>query len=116
QALPAIAAAAGVRLRIFHGRGESVARGGGPSQQAILALPAGSVNGRYKATEQGEALDHKYGRPELGVRNLELISGGALLHTLGAEESPTEDEERRYFELFEELGEVGRRVYRALVW
>jgi phosphoenolpyruvate carboxylase len=116
RALPAIAAEAGVSLRIFHGRGESVARGGGPSQQAILALPAGSVNGRYKATEQGEALDHKYGRPELGLRNLELIIGGALLHTLGAEETPSEDDERRFFELFEELAEIGRREYRALVW
>jgi phosphoenolpyruvate carboxylase len=116
QALPAIAAAAGVPLRIFHGRGESVARGGGPSQQAILALPPGSVGGRYKATEQGEALDHKYGRPELALRNLELMIGGALLHTLGAQENSPEDDERRYFELFEELGQVGRRVYRALVW
>ncbi|MDC0739732.1 phosphoenolpyruvate carboxylase [Polyangium mundeleinium] len=107
---------AGIALRVFHGRGESVARGGGPAQQAILALPAGSVAGRYKATEQGEALDHKYARPELALRTLELMVGGALLHTLGAEERPSEEDERRYAQAFEELAEEGRRVYRALVW
>ncbi len=107
---------AGIALRVFHGRGESVARGGGPSQQAILALPAGSVAGHYKATEQGEALDHKYARPELALRTLELVVGGALLHTLGAEERPSEEDERRYAEAFEELAEEGRRAYRALVW
>jgi phosphoenolpyruvate carboxylase len=116
QALPAIAASAGIALRVFHGRGESVARGGGPSQQAILALPAGSVGGRYKATEQGEALDHKYGRPELALRNIELVIGGTLLHTLGAQETSAPADEQRYFALFERLAEVGRRVYRSLVW
>ncbi|HMJ52047.1 MAG TPA: phosphoenolpyruvate carboxylase [Polyangiaceae bacterium] len=116
ESLPAVAGAAGVAIRIFHGRGETVARGGGPSQQAILALPAGSVRGRYKATEQGEALDHKYGRPELAQRTLELIIGGALLHTVDAQAKPAPDVERRFGELFSELADVGRRVYRALVW
>jgi len=116
EALPAVAAEYGVALRIFHGRGETVARGGGPSQQAILALPSGSVNGHYKATEQGEALDHKYGRPELALRTLELMIGGALLHTLDAQDKPPPEAERRYIEIFEELAQVGRSVYRALVW
>jgi len=116
QALPAIAAQAGVPLRIFHGRGESVARGGGPAQQAILALPPGAVAGRFKVTEQGEALDHKYGRPELAERTLELFIGGALLHTLGAQEQPAVANERRYVEVFDELAEIGRVEYRALVW
>ncbi|HKQ70378.1 MAG TPA: phosphoenolpyruvate carboxylase [Polyangiaceae bacterium] len=116
ETLPAIAAEAGIKLRIFHGRGETVARGGGPSQQAILALPSGTVNGQYKATEQGEALDHKYGRPELALRNLELIIGGALLHTLDAHEKAPPEAEQRYIALFEELGNAGRRAYRSLVW
>jgi phosphoenolpyruvate carboxylase len=116
ESLPAVAAEAGVAFRIFHGRGETVARGGGPAQQAILALPAGSVGGRYKATEQGEALDHKYGRPELAQRTLELMIGGALLHSVDAQARPAPDVERRFGELFAELAEVGRRVYRALVW
>jgi phosphoenolpyruvate carboxylase len=116
EALPVVAARSGVPLRIFHGRGESVARGGGPAQQAILALPPGSISGRFKATEQGEALDHKYGRPELAERTLELILGGALLHSLGAQERPTPADEKRYAEVYDELAEAGRIEYRALVW
>jgi phosphoenolpyruvate carboxylase len=116
ELLPKVAAEHGATLRIFHGRGESVARGGGPSQQAILALPAGSVAGRYKATEQGEALDHKYGRPELALRTLELMIGGALVHSLGAEDKPAPEDEQRYVAVFERLAEAGRRAYRALVW
>jgi phosphoenolpyruvate carboxylase len=116
QALPAVAAEAKVPLRIFHGRGESVARGGGPAQQAILALPPGAVGGRFKVTEQGEALDHKYGRPELAERTLELFIGGALLHSLGAQERPTPEEELRYSQVYDELAEAGRVEYRALVW
>jgi phosphoenolpyruvate carboxylase len=116
ERLPAVAAEAKVAIRIFHGRGETVARGGGPAQQAILALPVGSVNGRYKATEQGEALDHKYGRPELALRTLELMIGGALLHTLDAQPQPSAEDERRYAAALEELASTGKRVYRALVW
>jgi phosphoenolpyruvate carboxylase len=111
-----VAAEANVPLRIFHGRGESVARGGGPAQQAILALPPGSVGGRFKVTEQGEALDHKYGRPELAERTLELFIGGALLHSLGAQERPPPSAEKRYMETYDELAEAGRVAYRALVW
>jgi phosphoenolpyruvate carboxylase len=116
HALPAVAAEAKVPLRIFHGRGESVARGGGPAQQAILALPPGSVAGRFKVTEQGEALDHKYGRPELAQRTIELFIGGALLHSLGAQERPAPADEKRYADVYDELAEAGKIEYRALVW
>jgi phosphoenolpyruvate carboxylase len=116
ELLSAVAAEHGASLRFFHGRGETVARGGGPSQQAILALPSGSVRGHYKATEQGEALDHKYGRPELALRTLELMIGGALLHTVDAQPKPYPEDEKRYVEVFERLAETGRRVYRELVW
>jgi phosphoenolpyruvate carboxylase len=111
-----LSAKTGIKIRIFHGRGESVARGGGPAQKAILALPHGSVAGTYKATEQGEALDHKYGRPALAMRTLELMVGGALLHSLGIEERVSSAEELSYLSRFEELAEEGRRAYRALVW
>src|SRR5262249_9023629 len=107
---------ADVALRIFHGRGETVARGGGPAQQAIFALPSGGVKGRYKATEQGEALDQKYGRPELALRTLELTIGGAPLHTLDAHEKAPPDVEQKYIELFDKMAVTGRRVYRGLVW
>ena len=116
EGLARVAREADVALRVFHGRGESVARGGGPAQQAILALPSGTVAGRYKATEQGEALDHKYARPELAMRTLELITGGALQHTLGAEPRPPPADEARFVAAFDQLAETGRRVYRALVW
>jgi phosphoenolpyruvate carboxylase len=116
EQLPAVAREVDVALRIFHGRGETVARGGGPAQQAILALPSGGVKGRYKATEQGEALDQKYGRPELALRTLELTIGGALLHTLDAHEKPAPEIERQYVEFFDKMAITGRRVYRGLVW
>ncbi|WP_433936654.1 phosphoenolpyruvate carboxylase [Sorangium cellulosum] len=116
ETLPKIAAEAELPLRVFHGRGESVARGGGPAHQALLALPAGSVGGRYKATEQGEALDHKYARPELAMRTLELMLSGVVLHTLGAQPRPPAASELRFAAAFDELAETGRRVYRELVW
>ncbi|QRO01318.1 phosphoenolpyruvate carboxylase [Archangium violaceum] len=116
SALTQVAHEAGVRLRLFHGRGETVARGGGPAQEAILALPPGSVAGTYKATEQGEALDHKYARPELARRTLELVLGGVLLHSLDAQPRVAREEEASFRATFDELAEIGRRAYRALVW
>jgi phosphoenolpyruvate carboxylase len=115
-ALPLITAEAGVRLRIFHGRGESVARGGGPAQQGILALPRGGVSGWYKATEQGEALDQKYASPRLATRTVDLIVGGVLLHTMGGQPGPTPEREAAYTQAFDSLAEIGRKAYRALVW
>jgi phosphoenolpyruvate carboxylase len=115
-ALTRVAKEEGVPLRLFHGRGESVARGGGPAQQAILALPPGSLMGGYKATEQGEALDHKYARPELARRTLELVLGGVLLHGLDAQPRPSTEDETIFRDAFNLLAETGRREYRALVW
>lgn len=115
-ALVRVAKDAGVALRIFHGRGESVARGGGPAMEAILALPPGTVAGVYKATEQGEALDHKYARPDLARRTLELVLSGVLTHTLDAQPKPSAEDEALFLAVFDELAETGRREYRALVW
>ncbi|MFE8599955.1 phosphoenolpyruvate carboxylase [Archangium violaceum] len=115
-ALTRVAHEAGVQLRLFHGRGETVARGGGPAHEAILALPPGSVAGTYKATEQGEALDHKYARPELAQRTLELVLSGVLLHSLDAQPRVASEEEAPFRAAFDELAELGRRAYRGLVW
>jgi phosphoenolpyruvate carboxylase len=93
-----------------------VARGGGPAQEAILALPPGSVGGAYKATEQGEALDHKYARPELARRTLELILGGVLMHSLDAQPHIPPEDEATFRPIFDELAELGRRAWRSLVW
>ncbi|HZI07755.1 MAG TPA: phosphoenolpyruvate carboxylase, partial [Archangium sp.] len=115
-ALIQVAREAGIRLRLFHGRGETVARGGGPAQEAILALPPGSVAGTYKATEQGEALDHKYARPELAQRTLELVLGGVLTHSLDAQPRVSSEDDAAFRAAFDELAETGRKTYRALVW
>ncbi|KFA87023.1 phosphoenolpyruvate carboxylase [Archangium violaceum] len=115
-ALTRVAHEAGVQLRLFHGRGETVARGGGPAHEAILALPPGSVAGTYKATEQGEALDQKYARPELAQRTLELVLSGVLLHSLDAQPRVASEEEAPFRAAFDELAELGRRAYRGLVW
>src|SRR5262249_1653359 len=72
----------GLRLRRFHGRGGSVGGGGGPSYQATLAQPGGAVQGAIRITEQGEVIAAKYGNPEVGRRNLEILAAATLEATL----------------------------------
>ncbi len=104
----------GVTLRLFHGRGGSVGRGGGPSYQAILAQPGGAVQGSIRVTEQGEVIAAKYSNPELGRRNLEILSAATfeatLLHTNQA--APREE----YLATMEELSRLAFEAYRALVY
>ncbi|MGH9489017.1 MAG: phosphoenolpyruvate carboxylase [Terriglobales bacterium] len=84
-----VAARAGLRLEFFHGRGGTVARGGGRAYEAILALPPGTVQGRVRVTEQGEVITAKYANPEIAGRNLELALSAVLLATLGVVPGPS---------------------------
>jgi phosphoenolpyruvate carboxylase len=113
QALQATADDFGIALRIFHGRGGSVGRGGGPAYEAILAQPGASLNGRIKITEQGEVLASKYNLPDLALYNLETVATaviqGSLLHSSVDEIDPWND-------IMEELAASSRRHYRSLIY
>ena len=104
----------GVRLRLFHGRGGSVGRGGGPSYQAILAQPAGAVQGQIRLTEQGEVITAKYGNPEVGRRNLEVLAAATVEASLLAHQEPAP--EAAYLAAMEELSADAFRAYRDLVY
>ena len=69
----------GIKLTLFHGRGGTVARGGGPANRAIRAQPPGTINGRFRVTEQGETIASKYANPDLAHRHLEQIASAVLL-------------------------------------
>ena len=104
----------GVRLRLFHGRGGSVGRGGGPSYQAILAQPDGAVSGQIRITEQGEVIASKYSNPEVGRRNLEILAAATLEATLLNLENETEPAAFRA--VMDTLSELAFRAYRGLVY
>ena len=114
-ALVEVFAKHGVRLRLFHGRGGSVGRGGGPRYQAILAQPAGAVQGAIRITEQGEVIAGKYSNPEVGRRNLETLAAATLEATLLHPESaePCTD---LFLQTMEELSEHAFKAYRGLVY
>jgi phosphoenolpyruvate carboxylase len=102
-----------IRLRLFHGRGGSVGRGGGPSYQAVLAQPPGAVQGAIRITEQGEVIASKYSNRELGRRNLETLAAATLEATLLRPEAAARPE---YLEAMDRLSAEAYRVYRELVY
>jgi phosphoenolpyruvate carboxylase len=115
RALVTVAHMAGIRLRMFHGRGGTVGRGGGPAYKAIVAQPAGSVNGAIRITEQGEMIAATYGDPAIGRRHLEGVLSAAL-------EASCLDTERigedfgRFSEVVDNLSAISYAAYRGLVY
>jgi phosphoenolpyruvate carboxylase len=103
----------GITLRLFHGRGGTVGRGGGPSYQAILAQPPGTVNGQIRLTEQGEVIASKYANPEIGRRNLELLVAATLEATLL---HPTKTAPKAFLAAAEAISEASCAAYRKLVY
>ncbi len=111
-ALQDLASKQGVALRLFHGRGGSVGRGGGPAYQAILAQPSGTLQGRIKITEQGEVLASKYSLPELALYNLETVTTAVLQNSLVKNQL---DATPSWNQLMTRLAARSREHYRALV-
>ena len=108
-----LAVSHGITLRMFHGRGGTVGRGGGPSYEAILAQPPGTVRGQIRLTEQGEVIGSKYANPEIGRRNLETLVAATLEATLL---QPTKPATQAFLQAADELSRASMAAYRALVY
>ncbi len=104
-----------IELRLFHGRGGTVSRGGGPSYQGILAQPPGSVNGQIRLTEQGEVISSKYAEPEIGRRNLETLVAATIEATLLVND-PIGEHATGYYQVMETLASESFTTYRNLVF
>jgi phosphoenolpyruvate carboxylase len=103
-----------VRLRLFHGRGGSVGRGGGPSYDAIIAQPGGAVNGQIRITEQGEIISSKYSNAEVGRTNLEILAAATLEASLLHPRQPAPKQD--YLVAMERLSALAFKAYRGLVY
>lgn len=114
EAITEVCRAHGIRFTIFHGRGGTIARGGGPAAKAILAQPIGLLDGRIRITEQGEVLSTRYQDPDLARRHLEQVTYGVLLGMHRADHPLAIPAEWKA--AMEEIAERGFEAYRALVY
>ncbi len=122
-ALVALYRERGIKLRLFHGRGGTVGRGGGPTYQAILSQPPGTVDGQIRLTEQGEVIASKFGNPEIGRRNLETVIAATLEATLmpvassaGTKQANTPAQLAAFEEAMQHLSDGAMAAYRSLVY
>ncbi len=115
EALSETARRHGAELLLFHGRGGSVGRGGGPSHEAILSQPRGTVRGRIKLTEQGEVVSSKYGLPEIALRSLEVTTSAVIEASLDSESEVANARMARYRDVMEELSQTAFSSYRSVV-
>ena len=109
---------AGVKLRLFHGRGGTVGRGGGPSYEAILAQPHGTVNGQIRLTEQGEIIASKFSNKDIGRRNLELLVAATLEASLlpQPDDSAHLEQLHQFETVMAEISDLAYKAYRNLVY
>jgi phosphoenolpyruvate carboxylase len=108
-----LATAQGIQCRLFHGRGGTVGRGGGPTHESIVAQPAGTVQGQIKFTEQGEVVSYKYSNHETAVYELSMGLTG-LLKAACTQVRPHEPEDKHHLEVMQALAERGEKAYRRL--
>ena len=113
KAIVALGDRHGLRTRIFHGRGGTVGRGGGPTHESILAQPPGTIRGQIKFTEQGEVLSYRYGNPETAVFELTQGLTGLLKKSLSLVRPPSEDR-KDFLATLEEIAALGEAHYRRL--
>ncbi|NCX40604.1 MAG: phosphoenolpyruvate carboxylase, partial [Burkholderiaceae bacterium] len=102
-----------IQLRLFHGRGGTVGRGGGPSYEAILAQPPGTVRGQIRLTEQGEVIGSKYSNPAIGRHNLEALIAATLEATLL---QPTKPASKVFLKTAAQISQASMDAYRALIY
>ena len=101
---------------LFHGRGGTIARGGGPANRAIVAQPPGSIGGRIRITEQGEVIEERYGHPAIGRRHLEQVVNAVLLSSVPERFDYTAPPKQAWREAMDEMAHTSYRAYRELVY
>ena len=104
-----------IDLTLFHGRGGAVGRGGGPANRAVLAQPAGSVNCRFKLTEQGEVIFARYGNPVLGIRHIESVAAATLLQSAPSIDKINTEMTAKYKSMADELNETSHERFLDLL-
>ena len=105
-----------VRLRLFHGRGGTVGRGGGPTYQAIMAQPHGTVDGQIRLTEQGEIIGNKYSDPIVGRQHLETLIAATIDATLFPQDELVSNKRKSFESVMETLSATAMTSYRSLVY